>query len=116
MSWVITSPAWTVLLRPTPSARSSGPGSFGSHAAPDELVWFDAKPARLNSEERSRPEGLFEQECLVLNEPVGEWRRAVRPTVMANQINRLEGTKDVQCPEPRFRAAVKWASTTESQT
>ena len=97
MSWVITSPAWTVLLRPTPSARSSrGPAHSDRTQHRDELVWFDAKPARLNSEERSRPEGLFEQECLVISEPVGEWRRAVRPTDMANRLNRLEGTKDVQ--------------------
>ncbi len=107
MSSVITSPAWIVLLRPTPSARSRRARLI--RIARSTLGWFDAKPARLNSEERSRPEGLFEQECLVTNEPVGEWRRAVRPTVMANRLNRLEGTKDVQFlpAEPRFRAAVK---------
>jgi hypothetical protein len=60
------------------------------------LVGFDAKPAGLDSEERSRPEGLFEEECLVVNEPVGEWSGAVRLKIVANWLNRLEGTKDIQ--------------------
>jgi hypothetical protein len=38
---------------------------------------------------------LFKEESLVVNEPVGEWRGAVRLKVMTNRLNRLEGIEDI---------------------
>jgi hypothetical protein len=38
---------------------------------------------------------LFKEERLVVDQPIGEWRGAIRPKFVPNCFNRLKGTKEV---------------------
>jgi len=61
-----------------------------------ELVRLDPQAAGLDRQQGVRPQGLFQEKCLVVDEPVGQRRRAVRTKVMDDWLDRLEGVEDIE--------------------
>ena len=71
-------------------------------AAPDgpqnrnELVGFDPQPSRLDGKQRGRPQGLLEQERLVIDQPVDQGSRPIRAELVTNRLDFLERREKVE--------------------
>ena len=97
VSSVSTRPVWQVLPRPTPSHSSSRTRTHADRPQDrHELVGLDAEAARLDGQQGIGPEGLFQEERLVVDQPVHQRRRPIRPEVVADRLDHLEGVEDVE--------------------
>jgi hypothetical protein len=78
--------------------EEAGPAHLDGPEDRDELVGLDAQSAGLNGEEGGGPEGLFQEESLVVDQPVGEGGGPVafRLQVVADRLHGLEGVKEVK--------------------
>jgi len=90
-------------------ARARHPQASGDR---HKLVGLDPQPTRLDGDQRRRAEGLLQKERLVVDQPVGQLRRAGRVDLMRDRPDLLERGQDVNLaagkrpagpPEPEQR-------------
>src|SRR5208337_1657860 len=72
------------------SAAANGPQNR------NELVGFDHQPSRLDGKQCCGPQGLLEQERLVIDQPVDQGSRALRAKLVPNRFDFLERKEKIE--------------------